>query len=205
MAKLKNIIFDLGGVLLNIDYNKTLQAFKELGYNDFEEMYNQYSADALFEQLETGNITNDEFYNKILKGREESVNKDQVTLAWNTLLLDFRLSTIDFLKELSKKYNLYLLSNTNAIHLEAFRKIFTEQTGYADLDVFFKKAYYSNLVHLRKPNKNIFKFVLADARIWPEESLFIDDSYNNIDTAREMGFKTHLLLPGEKIEDLTYD
>ena len=205
MAKLKNIIFDLGGVLLNIDYNKTLQAFKELGYNDFEEMYNQYSADALFEQLETGNITNDEFYNKILKGREESVNKDQVTLAWNTLLLDFRLSTIDFLKELAKKYNLYLLSNTNAIHLEAFRKIFTEQTGYADIDVFFKKAYYSNLVHLRKPNKNIFEFVLADARIWPEESLFIDDSYNNIDTAREMGFKTHLLLPGEKIEDLTYD
>lgn len=205
MAKLKNIILDLGGVLLNIDYNKTLQAFKDLGYNDFEEMYNQYSADALFEQLETGNITNDEFYNKILKGREESVSKDQVTRAWNTLLLDFRLSTIEFLKELAKKYNLYLLSNTNAIHLEAFRKIFAEQTGYPDIDVFFKTAYYSNLVHLRKPNRNIFQFVLSDARIWPEETLFIDDSYNNIDTARNMGFKTHLLLPGEKIEDLTYN
>ena len=204
MPQTKNIIFDLGGVLLNINYNKTLQAFKELGYTNFDEMYSQYTADALFEDLETGRVSADDFYNKLLKGKEAHITEPQLAHAWNNMLLDFRTNSLQFLKELAKDYQIFLLSNTNEIHLTAFDEILKAQTGLQSIDGFFKKAYYSHRVNLRKPNKNIFEFVLQDAGIAAEETLFIDDSWNNIETAAAMGFKTHLLLPGETIEQLNY-
>ena len=203
MAELKNIILDLGGVLLNIDYNKTEKAFKELGFEQFKKMYSQYSADALFAQLETGKISNDTFYEFMIQAADGVIKREEVTHAWNAMLLDFRITTLDFLRSLRKRYSLYLLSNTNAIHLAAFREIFTKQTGLHSLDDYFTKAYYSHEVGLRKPNEDIFEYVLKDAGMRASQSLFIDDSYNNVATAQNMGFKTHLLLPGEKIEDLT--
>lgn len=204
MAQTKNIIFDLGGVLLNINYGKTLQAFKDLGYTNFEEMYSQYTADVLFEDLETGKIAADDFYNKLLKGKEAQITKPQLAHAWNNMLLDFRTESLQFLKELAQDYQIFLLSNTNEIHLTAFDAILKAQTGLQSIDGFFTKAYYSHRVNLRKPNKNIFEFVLQDAGIAAEETIFIDDSWNNIETAAAMGFKTHLLLPGETIEQLDY-
>ena len=204
MAELKNIIFDLGGVLLNIDYNKTKLSFEELGFNDFDHMYSQYSADMLFSDLETGKISNEHFSDYLVKKAAGKINAAQISTAWNAMLLDFRLDSLAFLEELAKKYTLYLLSNTNSIHLQAFGQIFTKATGKASLNDYFTKAYYSNEVGLRKPNEDIFEFVLQDAGIKAEESLFIDDSWNNIDTAKKMGFKTHLLLAGERIEQLEY-
>ena len=205
MAKTKNILFDLGGVLLNINYHKTQQAFKDLGFDDFEEMYTQYTADALFEELETGKVSADEFYNKIMKGRAGHITRPQVAFAWNNMLLDFRENSLTFLEKLAERYGLYLLSNTNEIHLNAFEQILKNQTGLESLDKFFTKAYYSHRVNLRKPNNDIFEFVLADAGIKAEETLFIDDSWNNIGAAKKLGFKTHLLLPGETIENLDYE
>jgi glucose-1-phosphatase len=204
MAKIPNIIFDLGGVLLNINYHKTLQAFKDLGYTDFEEMYTQYTADALFKDLETGKVSEDDFYKKLMKGKDH-ITRPQVTFAWNNMLLDFRTESLEFLKELSKDHKLYLLSNTNGIHLPAFEQLLKMQTGLDSLDQLFTKAYYSHKAGLRKPEKDIFEFVLKDAGIKAEETLFIDDSWNNIETAKAMGFKTHLLLPGETIGQLNYE
>ena len=202
MAQTKNIIFDLGGVLLNLDYTKTLQAFKDLGYLNFEEMYNQYQADALFENLEIGHISEDEFYKLMMDHRKENISREAIAAAWNKMLLSFRLESLAFLQQLSKHYKLYLLSNTNAIHLQAFNEIFHRETDFPSLDSFFTKAYYSHKINLRKPGKEIFEFVLQDADIKAEETLFIDDSFNNIDTARNLGFKVHLLQPGEKVEEL---
>ncbi len=204
MAILKNIIFDLGGVLLNIDYYKTEKAFHQLGFAQFKEMYSQYSSDAVFTKLETGTISNDSFYDYMIKMANGKINREDISMAWNAMLLDFREESLVFLQQLGKRYELYLLSNTNAIHKEVFNKIFTSQTGQPQLDDYFKKAYYSHKVGMRKPEEDIFKFVLADAGIAAAESLFIDDSYNNINTAKTLGFATHLLVPGEKIEDLSY-
>ncbi|RYY66345.1 MAG: HAD family phosphatase [Chitinophagaceae bacterium] len=204
MADLKNIIFDLGGVLLDIDYSKTKHSFQELGFTNFDEMYSQYTADPLFSNLETGKASNEEFLAAMVKAGENRISSEQVSLAWNAMLLNFRISSLDFLDTLSQKFRLYLLSNTNAIHLEAFSQIFLKETGKASLDSYFTKAYYSNKIGYRKPNEDIFEFVLKDAGIAASETLFIDDSYNNIETAEKMGFKTHLLKPGEKIEELTY-
>ena len=204
MAKIKNIIFDLGGVLINIDYKRTEKAFADLGVKNFDEMYAQVKADALFESLETGHITEDHFYEK-MTSRGFSLQRSQVEQAWNAMLLDFRVESFHFLDQLRDRYDLYLLSNTNVIHKAAFEKIFTEQTGLPSIDNYFKKAWYSHLMGLRKPNEDIFHFVLKDAGLKPYETLFIDDTLPNIEGAKHAGIRTHLLLPGERIEDLQYD
>lgn len=205
MAQLKNIIFDLGGVLLNIDYKKTEQAFKDLGFHNFEEMYSQFTADELFANLETGKISNDDFYDRLTKEAKTQVSRPEIMDAWNKMLLTWRKESLAFIAKLDKKYKIYLLSNTNAIHLEAFNEILKKETGESEgIDKLFAKAYYSHKINLRKPNDDIFNFVAKDADLIPKETLFIDDSENNIATASRLGFKTHLLLPQEKIEDLDY-
>lgn len=203
MIKTKNIIFDLGGVLLNIDYNKTLKAFEQLGFPHFSAMYSQFTADALFEKLETGEVSNGIFY-KTLISNHPVITQQDIKEAWNAMLLDFRLESIGFLQNLSTNYRLFLLSNTNAIHYETFREKFITETGMVSLDSFFTKAYYSHLINLRKPTKKVYDFVLQDAGILAAETLFVDDSYNNIETAASMGFKSHLLVAGETIESLDY-
>ena len=204
MAALKNIIFDLGGVLINIDYKKTEHAFTRLGVPDFRKMYAQFTADELFESLETGHTSEERFYEFMTKKGSRPLETLQVQAAWNAMLLDFRVESFKFLEILKKKYDLYLLSNTNVIHKSAFDKIFTEQTGLPSMDPYFKKAYYSHMIGLRKPNDNIYEYVLQDAGIAAGETLFIDDSANNIEAAAKLGIRTHLLLPGERIEDLDY-
>lgn len=204
MSAIKNIIFDLGGVLLNIDYQKTTTAFKQLGYTDFENMYSMLKGNNVFDNLETGHITEEAFYRYMTGAASVTVTNSQVQSAWNAMILDFRTESLGYLKILRDKYRVFLLSNTNSIHKKAFDLILSEQTGIAGLEHYFEKAYFSQQVGLRKPSAGIFEFVLQDAGISAAESLFIDDLPPNIETATNLGFKTHLLLPGERIENLTY-
>jgi putative hydrolase of the HAD superfamily len=202
---LKNILFDMGNVLFSIDYKKTEDAFAALGYDNFSEMYSQFTADALFEKLETGKISTEEFYKKLIASHPETVTELQITSAWNGMLLHWRIESLAFLKILAKKYKLYLLSNTNDIHLAAVNNLLKQETGKESIDDLFTKAYYSHKINLRKPNADIFEFIAKDAGIKPEETLFIDDLENNIEAAVLLGFKTHLLLEGETIEGLDYE
>ena len=200
MTDTKNIIFDLGGVLLDIDFQKTIDAFKKLGIENFEEMFSQINADELFEKLETGNITEPDFYSAIKSKTKTNISNAEIDGAWNALILKFRTESLQYLETLSKSYKLFLLSNTNIIHLQYFKQLFTEQTGKPLLDAYFIKAWYSNEVGLRKPGSEIFEFVLQEEKLIAGETLFIDDTLSNIETAQKMGFKTHHLLPTEKIE-----
>ena len=202
---LKNIILDLGGVLLDIDYQKTADAFTALGYTHFSDMYSQFTADDLFADLERGMIREEDFYERMRKAGNSDVSRYEMESAWNRMLLSWRQSSLDFLPALSKQYRLFLLSNTNEIHLAAFNKILNEETGRESIDDLFEKAYWSHLVNLRKPNADIFEFVVSDAGIIPGETLFIDDSENNIETAARLGFQTYLLINGERIEELDYN
>ena len=204
MAKIKNLMFDLGGVLLDIDYNKTADAFKKLGVHQFDELYSQSGANHLFEELETGKISDDDFYTAIQQYCYQSTTKEQLETAWNAILLNFRIKSLHHLSELKNKYNIYLLSNTNSIHLKAFNKIFEEEIGHACLDDYFIKAYYSHKIQLRKPYPSTYQFVLDDAGIKAEQTLFIDDSIVNIEGAKEAGLEVHHLLSGQKIEDITF-
>lgn len=202
MQDIKNIIFDLGGVLLNIDYNKTTEAFKAIGYTKFDNLFSQHSASPLFEALETGRIDEKDFLKDISLLSAVPVTDEQIITAWNAMMLSFRKECLPFLEELSAKYNLYLLSNTNSIHLKCFQEIFTRDTRKPLLDGYFNKAWYSHLVGLRKPYPEIYEFALQQGGMVPAETFFIDDTAANIETAQNLGIKTHLLLPTERIEQL---
>lgn len=202
MAKIKNLLFDLGGVLLNIDYNKTANAFKKLGAHQFDELYSQSGANHLFEALETGQISEIDFYSAIQGHCHSAVTHQQIEMAWNAILLNFRAASLDCLATLKDKYNVYLLSNTNSIHFTAFHKIFRDETGKENLDDYFIKAYYSHKIHRRKPYPLTYQFVLDDAGIKADETLFIDDSINNIEGAKDAGLQVYHLLANHKIEDI---
>jgi putative hydrolase of the HAD superfamily len=204
MAVTKNIIFDLGGVLLDIDYQKTIHAFEKLGLQHFEAMFSQFKADELFEKLETGHISEVDFYAAIKQRTEILLTNEEIEYAWNALILNFRLVSLVFLEKLSINYKLYLLSNTNSIHLKCFKKLFTKQTGKPLLDAYFTKAWYSNELGLRKPGAEIFEYVLQQENLIVAETLFIDDTLINIETAQKLGFKTHHFLPTERIELLDF-
>jgi putative hydrolase of the HAD superfamily len=197
---IKNIIFDLGGVLLDIDFQKSIDAFKNLGIDDFEEMFSQFKADELFEKLETGKISETDFYAAIKKRTNLSITDEEIDNAWNALILHFRKKSLEILEKLAADHKLYLLSNTNSIHLKYFKEQFIKETGKPSLDAYFSKAWYSNEVGLRKPGGEIFEFALQQENLKEAETLFIDDTLINIKTAQKMGLKTHLLLPTERIE-----
>ncbi len=202
MAKIKNLLFDLGGVLLNIDYNKTADAFKKLGIHQFDEMYSQAGANNLFESLETGKISEEDFYKSIYQYCHPSTTQHQLETAWNAILLNFRIGSLNYLEQLPGKYNVYLLSNTNSIHSVAFHKMFNKETGKLNLDDYFIKAYYSHHIQMRKPYKETYHFVLNDAGINANETLFIDDSSINIEGAKEAGLEVYHLLADQRIEDI---
>lgn len=200
MREIKNIIFDLGGVLLDIDFKKSTEAFKILGIKEFEKMFSQFKADELFEKLETGELNEPDFYSAIKKRTSLHITDAEIDEAWNALILNFRISSLEFLEKLAGKYRLYLLSNTNIIHLKFFKQLFTKETGKPSLDSYFTRAWYSNEINLRKPGTKIFEFILQQENLIAAETLFIDDTLSNIEAAQKMGFKTHHLLPTERVE-----
>ncbi len=186
--KIKNIIFDLGGVILNIDYQLTSNAFKKIGFTDFDSFYSQKEQSNIFDLLETGKISSENFIAEIRKHfPSENVTDSAILEAWNAMLLNLPLQRIDLLHEVAKKYRIFLLSNTNQIHLEAFSKIITNAYGSDVLSPCFEKVYLSHQIGDRKPNASCFEMVLNENQLLPEETLFIDDSIQHIKSAESCG------------------
>lgn len=202
MKKIENIIFDLGGVILDIDYNRTRKGFEDLGVTQFDEMYSQANANHLFQKLETGHISNDDFFRELSEVTNLGLSTEQIRTAWDAMLLDFRESSLDFLKGIKLKYKTYLFSNTNFIHMEAFHKIFHSKEREHPFNDYFDKAFYSCEIGLRKPDIESFQWILDHLGIKAVKTLFIDDSIQNIEAARKVGMQTVYLKPGMKIEEL---
>jgi len=202
MEHIKAIIFDFGGVILNIDYNKTCQAFIDLGVKQFADMYSQKNANPVFEQLEEGKITEEEFYQLFKKSANIQLTNQQIKEAWNAMLLRFRKQAIQTIALIKNKYSLYILSNTNIIHLQAVNKIYKEDVGEGLLHDYFDKIYFSHEIGLRKPGKEAYEYVLKENNLSSSETLFIDDSLQNIDAAKALGLQTIYLNEGMAIENL---
>ena len=194
MSEIKNIVFDLGNVLLDLNLDKTETAFRELLQEEFENAYLKYESNRLFERLEVGRISPFEFVNGMRSAAEVPITDDEVIDGWNALLGEMPKSRIDFLKEMGKKYNIYLLSNTNAIHMMWLDEYLKEhyQMSIQDFTQLFKKHYFSFQLQMRKPDADIYKHLIEDSGINPAESLFVDDREDNIKTARACGFQTYL-------------
>lgn len=195
MQTIKNIIFDLGGILLNIDFNKTRQAFTDLGIKDFDAFYTQHHASSLFQELETGRISPEDFHKQLVGEAGVPLTFEEMETAWNALLLDFPLERLDWLRKVKSRYRIFLFSNTNAIHYKAFQQSFTDLTGDR-FDEYFEKAYYSHLMGLRKPDAASFEYILKEQHLQPRETLFIDDTIKNIEGARAVGLQAlHIVHP----------
>ena len=190
MKGIKNIIFDLGGVILNIDYKRPQEEFKKLGIKDVETLYSKQNQVELFDLLETGKISEKEFIQKIKESSDLEIADSEIITAWNSILLEFPLRRLQILQQLQLHYNMYLLSNTNEIHEKAFNEMLKIQCGYPSLALFFDRVYLSHRVGLRKPDPKIFELVINENNLKIEETLFIDDSLQHIESASKLGLKT---------------
>ena len=201
MDGIKNIIFDLGGVILDIDFKKMEDAFVGIGINNYKELFGLGHAASFFKDHEDGKISDDEFLEK-LAGLAKLTDPESVRKAYNALLVRFPKDRIDYLRQLRSKYRLFLLSNTNGIHLAEFQDLFRRSFQNGSLDDLFEKTYYSHLEGMRKPDIKFYEYVMKENNLNPEETLFIDDAEVNVDAARKTGMKAIHLKPGKTILDL---
>ncbi len=190
----KNLILDLGGVILTINYHLIIDAFELAGIPNAIDLYSQQSQVHLFDQLETGLINEQQFYESIRQFAGKSISDEQIEKCWNAILIGLPTENIEILYALKKKYRLFLLSNTNSIHERAYRKMIVDQCGSFIFDDIFEKMYLSHRIHLRKPNAEIFNYVLNDAKLDRDETFFVDDSAQHIEGARKIGLDA-LLMP----------
>ncbi len=201
---IRHLLFDLGGVLLNIDYGATAAAFRALGIPDFDARYSQLRQTPLFDDLETGRLSAPDFLAAMRRaaGGAPHLTDAAITAAWNAMLLDFPPRRIELLKALRQHYNLYLLSNTNEIHEAAFNDALSGTHGLPSLAGLFDKVYFSHRVGLRKPGREVFKHILSENALRAEETLFIDDSSQHIETAQSLGIQTVYLEKGKTVEEV---
>jgi FMN phosphatase YigB (HAD superfamily) len=196
------ILFDLGGVLFDLDYSKTAQAFKLLGLDDFDSIYSQAKQDGVFDAFETGHLSSPDFRSKLRNWLPGSITDEQIDAAWNAMLLGIQPDKLKLLEILKQRFSLFLLSNTNEIHLKEVFRMNKEMHGFTDLSAFMDKQYYSCRIGMRKPDHGIFNFVLADLGLKPEAVFFVDDSIQHVIGARSAGLKAHHLLATENLTDL---
>lgn len=200
-SNIRHIILDLGGVILNIDYKKTENAFVELGITDFSERYSQLQQTDIFDQFETGKLDRVGFIQAINKTAGTTLADHQVINAWNAMLLDLPLRRLQILQQLQLHFDLFLLSNTNELHEEAFNKTLKSLTGFESMAIFFDKIYYSHRVGFRKPDEQVFKLILEQNGLDAAKTLFVDDSPQHIATAKKLGIQTIYLEPGMTMEE----
>ncbi len=196
----RHIIFDLGGVLLNIDYKLTEEAFVQLGITNFPEMYSQLRQSTLFDDFEIGAISSEQFVTALQEAAGIAIASQDIINAWNAMLLDFPLRRLQILQQLRTYHDLLLLSNTNEIHEAAFNKIIERERGVANIGAFFDRVYLSHRIGMRKPDVEVFQRILDENGLKAEHTLFIDDSPQHVEGAKKLGIQAIWLEPGMTIE-----
>lgn len=191
---LENIIFDLGGVLLKIEMGKTKSSFIDLGWKEEEWKGVGPLGSLLFENLEIGVDTPIQFRENIRKILPGNPTDDEIDQAWNAMLIDFPEDIVSYLSLLKRRFKLYLLSNTNELHLQKFNEIFENKFGYP-LNQLFVKCYFSHEIGFRKPGEDAFETVIKDAKLKPELTLFVDDLKANTETAERLGMQVLSIEP----------
>ena len=191
-GRVANLIFDLGNVVLNIDYGRTIDAFKSLGVAEFESLYTPIAQKGFIDDWDKGLISAAEFREclRVEASVLRRVDDDQIDAAWNAMLLDLPQSRLDILTRLSAHYRTFLLSNTNEIHVAHFDSIVARTIPGKKLSDFFEKIYYSNETGMRKPDAEIYELVLRENGLQADETLFVDDLTANVEGAKRVGLQT---------------
>ncbi len=200
-SKIKNLIFDFGGVIYQIDHNKQIQSFQALGLDNFELFYSQAMQKPLFADFEKGLIAENDFrmeLNNILGLNLPAPTLDE---AWNSILVDYIDESVNLLLTLRSRYRLFLLSNTNSIHYQVYTAQFRKKRGF-DFESIFEKVFWSFQIARRKPDSEVYKFVINDGHMNPDESVFIDDSVQNTIASTHAGLPAYWLRPGKNLTNI---
>lgn len=188
---IKNIIFDFGNVLIDLKLERLETGFRALYGQNYEKIHQKLKADRVFELYETGGISSDEFLDILSQAHHPAVSREAVLGVWNSIFNGMPAARLEMLTVLRKRYKVFLLSNINDLHEQWIGKYLWEehQVRYFE-QRYFDGVYYSHLVRLRKPTREIYEYMLADAELVPEECLFIDDLLENLEAAKKTGINT---------------
>jgi len=200
----KNILFDLGGVILDINVQATLKRFYALGFPaELMDIHDSMSTD-IYHKYGTGKLDTEQFRDQIRKVAGVEMTDQAFDEAWNAMLVRFPEERVKLLKVLSKRYNLYMLSNTSALHVKVFEQMYLETAG-EPMQKVFKKIYYSHEIGWNKPDSEAWEYVIKDATIKPGETLFLDDNIHNIKASQELGFQAIHIHERTNLMNLGFD
>ncbi len=199
---IRNIIFDFGGVVLDIDPELTKQELLNLGVKNVELFNTPEFRDGVIGKFERGILTPEGFRQKVRETLGTDISDQKIDDAWNALLFDIPKERIAVIEAVRNHYKTFLLSNSNEIHYDVYVRDLQLRFGYREFDLLFDKAYFSFDLHLSKPNPEIFEFVLNQHRLVPQETLFIDDTLEHLVTARTLGLQTYHLQKPERLRDI---
>ncbi len=202
---IRNIIFDYGGVIIDIDYDNPRRELEKIGVNNFDAIFSKLKQHPMFDLLDKGKITEHDFREEFRKLTEVSLTDEQIDHAWNSMLLGIKEEKIKLLKQLHLTYKTFLLSNTNFIHIRWITKYLLRQHGRVNLDSLFDKVYYSCVVGMRKPDAAIFLKVIEANSLKPQETLYIDDSLHNVEAANNAGLHGLLYDPASSLTDFIHE
>lgn len=197
MTKIKNIVFDLGGVLIDLSHDQAVRRFEEIGVVDAVQLLDPYEQKGIFLEVENGMITADEYCQKLREHTGKDLSYEEIKHAWLGFIVDVPQYKLDHLLKLREHYNVYLLSNTNPIIQEGWAR--TDQFSAAGRPIgdYFDKMYTSYEVGVTKPDRKIFDYMIADSGLIPSETLFVDDAKSNVEVGRSLGFQTYQPANGE--------
>lgn len=190
---IRNVIFDLGGVILNLSVESSLKQLANVTGLPMKNILDAYAAREEFLQYERGEISDSEFRNALREIYSFAGDDDDIDRCWNAMLLDIPAERIALLTTLKGRYRTFLLSNTNSIHVRCFSSSLQKHHGLASLDSLFEKVYYSHELRMRKPDPRIYEYVLTENNLVAGETLFLDDNEKNIEGARSVGILTFLV------------
>lgn len=204
--QIDSVIFDLGGVLIDLDYGKTITAMGQLAGFDVSQVYTQQRQSTLFTQFETGEIGAAEFRTGLRSHLNFTATDAAIDAAWNALILSLPQVRIGLIQKLREHRPVYLLSNNNELHLARCYELFEETFGTAlgPLDDQFDQAYYSHLMGDRKPNASIYQRVIDEQGLTPARTLFVEDTAHNVAGAEAVGLQTLHITNGLRVEDIDW-
>lgn len=202
---INTIVFDLGGVVIDIEPRKTFEAFSSITRTNLYEVEQLLKEKPLWFEHETGKISDQVFREEIRKNLKADIADKDIDDAYNALLLEIPPQRAELLKKLREKYQVLALSNTNSIHIHAFNNILKKYTDASHINELFHYTYYSFDIGHRKPDAKIFQHVIEQEKLKPEATLFLDDSEKNIKAAEAFGFHTLHVTPPHHINELLKD
>lgn len=188
MPAIQNIIFDFGNVLFDLDLDSIGRHLRQLSGDRYEQAYRQLQHDKVFELYETGGLSTEEFIDAIRHAGQGTLSAEQIVAVWNSIFIGMPRERFDLLLQLRQQYQVFLLSNINELHADWIDAYLLREHGITDFQSrYFDGVYYSHLIRLRKPEPEIYEYVLADAELNPAQTLFFDDMDINVEAARRLG------------------